>query len=195
MNVYDFDKTIYRATAPWILAPLPKAVSRAARALPGTLAKALAFRQGNCSREQFKERFYQFLRFVPEAAQEAERFWDRHLIGIELWYRAQQSNTDVIISASPDFLIGAACRRLGVRSRFAGGRAYRTAVGTELPGRRKSAALPDAYGAAEVELFYSDSCSDAPLAALAQEAFLVRRGQVLPWLGKGKKRSGKHEEK
>ena len=73
MNVYDFDKTIYRGDSTvdfWrhCLRRYPGA----ARALPGTLAKALAFRQGNCSREQFKERFYQFLRFVPEAAQEAE---------------------------------------------------------------------------------------------------------------------------
>lgn len=145
MNVYDFDKTIYRGDSTvdfW--RPLPKAVSRGCPGAAGTLAKALAFRQGNCSREQFKERFYQFLRFVPEAAQEAERFWDRHLIGIELWYRAQQSNTDVIISASPDFLIGAGLPPPGrALSRFAGGRAYRTAVGTELPGRRKSAALPE----------------------------------------------------
>ena len=110
MNVYDFDKTIYRGDS---TVHCLRRYPGAARALPGTLAKALAFRQGNCSREQFKERFYQFLRFVPEAAQEAERFWDRHLIGIEPWYRSQQSNTDVIISASPDFLIGAACRRLG----------------------------------------------------------------------------------
>ena len=75
MNVYDFDKTIYRGDSTvdfWrhCLRRYPGA----ARALPGTLAKALAFRQGRCSREQFKERFYQFLRFVPEAAQEAERF-------------------------------------------------------------------------------------------------------------------------
>ena len=67
MNVYDFDKTIYRGDSTvdfWrhCLRRYPGA----ARALPGTLAKALAFRQGNCSREQFKERFYQFLRFVPE---------------------------------------------------------------------------------------------------------------------------------
>lgn len=125
MNVYDFDKTIYRGDSTVdFLAPLPKGGIPGLPGAAGTLAKALAFRQGNCSREQFKERFYQFLRFVPEAAQEAERFWDRHLIGIEPWYRAQQSNTDVIISASPDFLIGAACRRPGrALSRFAGGRA------------------------------------------------------------------------
>ena len=164
----------------------------AARALPGTLAKALAFRQGNCSREQFKERFYQFLRFVPEAAQEAERFWDRHLIGIELWYRAQQSNTDVIISASPDFLIGAACRRLGVRF-LASPVDARTGqlLGPNCRGEEKVRRFRSAYGAAEVERFYSDSCSDAPLAALAQEAFLVRRGQVLPWLWQGKEKERK----
>ena len=142
MNVYDFDKTIYRGDSTvdfWrhCLRRYPGA----ARALPGTLAKALAFRQGNCSREQFKERFYQFLRFVPEAAQEAERFWDRHLIGIE---------PGTAIEYGRDyFRFAGFFDRRGLPppgralSRFAGGRAYRTAVGTELPGRRKSAALPE----------------------------------------------------
>ena len=51
MNVYDFDKTIYRGDSTvdfWrhCLRRYPGA----ARALPGTLAKALAFRQGRCSR-------------------------------------------------------------------------------------------------------------------------------------------------
>ncbi len=132
------------ATAPWILAPLPKAVSRAARALPGTLAKALAFRQGNCSREQFKERFYQFLRFVPEAAQEAGT-----LLGPpSYWYRAVVPGTAIEYGRDYFRFAGFFDRR-GLPppgralSRFAGGRAYRTAVGTELPGRRKSAALPE----------------------------------------------------
>ena len=129
---------------------------------------------------------------VRQAAQEAERFWDRHLIGIEPWYRAQQSNTDVIISASPDFLIGAACRRLGVRF-LASPVDARTGqlLGPNCRGEEKVRRFRSAYGAAEVERFYSDSCSDAPLAALAQEAFLVRRGQVLPWLWQGKEKERK----
>lgn len=183
MNVYDFDKTIYRGDSTvdfWrhCLKRYPKAVL----ALPGTLAGALAFRRGRCSREQFKERFYQFLRFVPDTEREAERFWDRNLSGIEPWYRAQQSDTDVIISASPDFLIGAACRRLGVRFLASPVDAHTgQLLGPNCRGEEKVRRFRDAYGAVEVERFYSDSRSDAPLAALAQEAFLVCRGQVLPW--------------
>ena len=193
MNVYDFDKTIYRGDSTvdfWrhCLRRYPGA----ARALPGTLAKALAFRQGNCSREQFKERFYQFLRFVPEAAQEAERFWDRHLIGIELWYRAQQSNTDVIISASPDFLIGAACRRLGVRrwTRVPDSCWDRTA------GEKKKCG---ASGALTARRRWNGSI---PTPVLTRLWLLWRRrhfscvgDRFCLGFGKGKKRSGKHEEK
>ena len=131
MNVYDFDKTIYRGDSTvdfWrhCLRRYPGA----ARALPGTLAKALAFRQGNCSREQFKERFYQFLR--PPS----------------YWYRAVVPGTAIEYGRDYFRFAGFFDRR-GLPppgralSRFAGGRAYRTAVGTELPGRRKSAALPE----------------------------------------------------
>ena len=158
MNVYDFDKTIYRGDSTvdfwrYCLKRYPKAVL----ALPGTLAGALAFRRGRCSREQFKERFYQFLRFVPDTEREAERF-------------------------SPDFLIGAACRRLGVRFLASPVDAHTgQLLGPNCRGEEKVRRFRDAYGAVEVERFYSDSRSDAPLAALAQEAFLVCRGQVLPW--------------
>ena len=87
---------------------------------------------------------------------------------------------------------GAACRRLGVRF-LASPVDARTGqlLGPNCRGEEKVRRFRSAYGAAEVERFYSDSCSDAPLAALAQEAFLVRRGQVLPWLWQGKEKERK----
>ena len=43
--------------------------------------------------------------------------------------------------------------------------------------RRFRETFPEAH----IDRFYSDSLSDAPMAALADEAFLVRKGKCVPW--------------
>lgn len=145
MNVYDFDKTIYRGDSTvdfWrhCLRRYPGA----ARCCRARWQRQLAFRQGRCSREQFKERFYQFLRFVPGGGAGSGT-----LLGPpSYWYRAVVPGTAIEYGRDYFRFAGFFDRR-GLPppgcalSRFAGGRAYRTAVGTELPGRRKSAALPE----------------------------------------------------
>ena len=113
---------------------------------------------------------------------EVNAFWDGHLQRIYPWYLAQRRDDDVIISASPDFLIGEACRRLGVRwiasrvdprsGRFEGLNCW----GEEKPRR-----FEQEYHSAEIEEFYSDSLSDAPMMALAERAYVTTRGRVEPW--------------
>jgi phosphoserine phosphatase len=39
----------------------------------------------------------------------------------------------------------------------------------------------EAHGEARIEEFYSDSRSDAPLAALAKRAYFIRNGRPEPW--------------
>ena len=43
--------------------------------------------------------------------------------------------------------------------------------------RRFRAEYPDAV----IDNFYSDSFADAPLAEIAQKAFMVKKDQILPW--------------
>ena len=43
-----------------------------------------------------------------------ERYWDKYVNRISAWYLAQKRSDDLIISASPDCIIGPITRRLGV---------------------------------------------------------------------------------
>ena len=116
MNAYDFDKTIYpgdSATHFWLfcLKRRPLTIVSALRAFP-PLAAGLA---GKLSRGEVKQALYSCLRLIPDVRAEAAAFWDSHIDRIYPWYLERKRDDDLIISASPDFLIGEACRRLGVR--------------------------------------------------------------------------------
>lgn len=185
MNVYDFDGTIYPGDSTldfwrFCLRRHPAALL----ALPGAVVSGAMFRAGLCSREQFKERFYRFLRRVPDAAGEAQAFWRQHLSKIYPWYLERRREDDLIISASPEFLIRPACELLGVRA-IASQVSPETGalLGPNCRGEEKTVRLGQEYPGQMVEEFFSDSQSDAPLARLAQRAFLVKHGAIQPWPG------------
>ena len=181
MNAYDFDKTIYpgdSATHFWwyVVRRHPAAAASALRALP-PLGRALT---GRLERGEVKQALYSCLRFLPDPAAEAARFWDEHIGRIYPWYLERRRDDDLIISASPAFLIGEACRRLGVRWMAtpmdpADGKL----LGTNCRGAEKVRRFHEAFGDASVEEFYSDSLSDRPMMELAERGYLVKKGTVV----------------
>ena len=185
MNLYDFDHTIYPGDSTldfWRFCLLRH--PGALLSLPGAVLYGGLFRLGLCSRETFKGRFYRFLRHVPNAEREAEAFWDRNLSRIYPWYLERRRGDDLILSASPEFLIRPACRRLGVEGIATQVSPETGALrGPTRRGEEKAVRLRRARPEALVEEFYSDSLSDTPLARLALRAYLVKAGQPQPWPG------------
>ena len=181
MNAYDFDKTIYpadSATHFWrfCVRRHPAAAPLAARAALPAL-KALT---GRLSRGELKQSLYAILARIPDPLAEAEEFWDSHIRLIYPWYLERKRDDDLIISASPDFLISAACRRLGIRS-VATGMDPRTGRLTtpNCRGEEKVRRYRELFGDEPVEEFYSDSMSDLPMMELAARGYLVKNGTVL----------------
>lgn len=183
MNVYDFDHTIYAGDSTldfwcFCLRCRPSALL----ALPGALLSGGLFKAGLCSREAFKEQFYRFLRYVPDTEGLVDRFWRENLLRIYPWYLEQKREDDLIISASPEFLILPVCALLGVRG-IASPVSPETGalLGPNCRGEEKVIRLRRACPDTPVEEFYSDSSSDIPLARLARSAWLVRGGTPAPW--------------
>lgn len=183
MNVYDFDHTIYPGDSTldfwrFCFRRRPTALC----ALPGAVVSGALFKAGLRTREQFKARFYRFLRHVPHAEREVSAFWADNLSRIYPWYLARKREDDIIISASPEFLILPACRLLGVRA-IASPVSLETGdlLGPNCRGAEKTVRLDREYPGALVEEFYSDSPSDLPLARRARQAFLVKGGVPAPW--------------
>ncbi len=181
MNVYDFDKTIYPrdSTAQfymWCLRTYPKC-----RRTLGHTAWAF-FLMGTRlrSKTRCKEIFYRFLRHVP--AEAPARFWRENIGRIRPWYLAQRREDDLVISASPEFLLRPAAEALGFG--LIASRVDPTTGkydGENCRGAEKVRRFREAYGGAAVDGFWSDSRSDSPMAALAEHAHLVRGDIISDW--------------
>ena len=106
VNVYDWDKTIFPvdstvAFVRWCLRRHPGVI----RALLGTLLLLPGYRLGKVRKTAIKERMYGVLRRAPDVDAELEAFWAQNFARVNPWYLAQRRPDDIIISASPEFLV------------------------------------------------------------------------------------------
>ena len=183
VNVYDWDKTIFPvdstvAFVRWCLRRHPGVIwplLRALALLPG-------YWLGKISKTAVKERMYGFLRRVPDVDAELEAFWAKNFPRVNAWYLAQQRPDDIIISASPEFLVRIPAQKLGVRllASRVDKHTGRT-DGENCHGAEKVRRLHEAYPEVQIAEFYSDSRSDSPLAELAEHAYLVHGQERTPW--------------
>ncbi len=181
MNVYDFDKTIYPrdSTAQfylWCLRRYPAAWLT----LPCTIWAFTCLGLKIKPKTRCKQIFYHFLRHVPAAA--PETFWREHIGDVCPWYLAQQRPDDLVISASPEFLLRPVSNALGF-ALMASPVDQDTGVyqGENCHGQEKVRRYRQRYGDTPIEGFWSDSRSDDPLARLAKRAWLVKKDKMTPW--------------
>ncbi len=195
MNVYDFDKTIYNGDCSidfylYCLSRCFAIVSCLPSQLCGIVMKLL----GKCDTKTMKEKFFCFLPKMPDAENVIKSFWSIHRKKIKRFYLAQRQESDVIISASPEFLLTPICRELGIPSPIATEMDINTGkiLGRNCKGEEKVRRFCEHYPNGVVEKFYSDSVSDAPMAEIAQEAFLVCGDRINPW---PRKDESQHDKK
>lgn len=149
--------------------------------LPYTVWSFLLYVLGKLDKTRFKERMYRFLKYVPIGAEEC--FWDEHIEKIKPWYREQHREDDVVISASPEFLVKPACERLGIKTVMATkvDRSSGKTDGLNCHDTEKVRRLYEWDKDAKINEFYSDSFADEPLAELADRAFMVRGDKRIKW--------------
>lgn len=183
MNVYDFDETIYDGDSSidfykFNLRRDPKLVKywwKQARAFSRYQLKKI-------SKTEMKTIFYQYFQKIDDMDVRVKEFWELNEHKIKPWYLAQKDASDVIISASPYFLLEPICKKLEV-SLIASivdpktGRNLRE----NCYGDEKVLRFKEHYDLKDIDSFYSDSYSDDPLAQYAQNSFLVKGDELLPW--------------
>ena len=186
MNVFDFDKTIFCGDSTvkfykYSLVRYPK-VWFHVPSMVCAFAKYYILKKG--TKTQCKEKFYRFLAAIPDVDKAVDDFWSKNVDGIFNWYKQVHSETDVVISASPEFLLEGICEKLGVEKMMASKVDKKTGkyVGENCHGEEKVRRFYEAYPDGVIDSFYSDSVSDAPLAKLSKEAFVIDpKGNVLEW--------------
>lgn len=183
MNVFDFDGTIYAgdSTVDFFLYAL-KQKPTILRYVPKQVWGFLLYGLKRISKTELKEYFFSFLSGIY-AEKMSEDFWNQNHHKIYRWYLDQQEPDDIIISASPEFLLKPICQRLGVHHLIASkvdtcsGRFS----GENCRGSEKVRRLEAEYHVTRIDNFYSDSYSDFPLKQIADKAFLIIDGNVRKW--------------
>lgn len=184
MNVYDFDDTILRgdSTALFIrycFTRYPKVWLN----LPGLAVNALLFVLKIRPKQEFKQRMFSMFARVDDMDAAVRDFWQKHFDRVKPFYSRTRRPDDVVISASPEFLVRPACERLGINCVMASPVDMYTGIyhGLNCHGAEKVRRYRERFGDTPINDFYSDSHSDDPLASIAARAFLVRGDELLPW--------------
>lgn len=183
MNVYDFDKTIFSgdSTQQFLLFCFRRHPSLV-RYLPRQGWAVLRYCCKRITKTQMKEIIYSCFRGISDIQGEVAAFWKKNQNKIKPWYHKQKQPSDVIISASPQFLLQPICEHLGVTllaslvDPFTG-----KTQGKNCYGEEKTKRFVTMFPGAVVEQFYSDSRSDLPMARLAKQAFLVDADTITAW--------------
>ncbi len=183
MNVYDFDETIYSgdSTRDFYFYSIKKH-PLLLRFLPKQGWAFLKYMFGIINKTKFKEQFYIFLSGIEDIDNEVSCFWDKNIAKIKSWYLDVKRDDDVIISASPEFLLRPVSEKLSftlMASRV--DRKSGLTDGKNCYGEEKVKRFYEVYEDGKIEKFYSDSLSDTPLAEISEKAYIVKENELVPW--------------
>lgn len=175
MNVYDFDGTIYEGDSSidfyfFCLKKYPHIIAY----LPTQAFWFMLMLLHLCSKERAKSAFFRFVGGLPDVKQVVHKFWLEHRKKVRTWYYKQCSEDDVIISASPDFLLRPLSKELKVDLIATNVDSETGSImGNNCYGKEKVRRFREVYPDARVEQFYTDSLSDMPMANIADQYFIV----------------------
>lgn len=181
MNGYDFDKTIYDGDSfvhffKWTVLKKPFL----ALLLPFQLVVALLFVLRIVGKKQLKQATMFNLKFFKNKEKLLREFWDKHMKNIKQWYLEQKREDDVIISASPEFLVKEACIRLGLKYVYGTNMNIQAQkiIGENCWGKEKVKRFEKEWGEdVTLKTFYSDSLSDMPMMQKAKQGIFVKGNQ------------------
>lgn len=179
MNGYDFDETILKGNSvrrffcycwlrlPYLIIYIP------------VLIAAVIFKRCVTSNAYYNMLTY-FVKLIPNKEKFVRKFWDKNIGKIKQWYYEQKRDDDIIISASPAYLIDEACKRIGVNSIATPVdlRTCKVIGGNHCYGKEKPTFYRERFGDTPLETFYSDSMSDEPMFKLAKRGYLVKGEKI-----------------
>ncbi len=110
---------------------------------------------------------------------EIDLFWDIKISKIKKSYLEK---SDLVISASPDFLVGEACSRLNINSLSSPVNLKTGEYIKNFYGDEKLRQFKKKYSGVKIRKFYSDSKTDIFLAEIAEESYFVKKNKVMRWI-------------
>ncbi len=181
VNLYDFDNTIYKGDSStdfffYSLMRYPSIFKQ----IPKCLLAAIKYKLKIMTKTEMKEVFFSFLPLIDNIDEHVQSFWKTHSCYIKEFYLKKDHSKDIIISASPEFLLQPIIEELKVLD-LIGSRVNKKSgkfQGLNCHGEEKVQRLNKQYSNIEVMRSYSDSKSDIPILKLAKKAYYVKGNKV-----------------
>ena len=183
MNAYDFDGTIYDGDSSvdfykFCLKKNKKILWDIPRLIGGVILYSLKI----IDKTKMKERIFSFVKRIPNLEEYVEEFWKEHKQKIKKWYYDKQESSDVIISASPEFLLKPLEKELNVKviasivnpktGKFEGKNCH---------DYEKIKRYEEQYPKQKINSFYTDSIkADYAMLDYAEEAYLIKKNEIIP---------------
>lgn len=185
MNVYDFDGTIYKrdSTEDFFYFCLKKN-KKIIKYLPAFFKEVVRYSFKFTNKTHMKETFFRFLNEykVGEIDKLVLIFWEEHKNLIFDWYLKRKNNNDIIISASPEFILKPICDELNVNLICSNvDKNNGDYHGLNCYGEEKVKRYREIYKNVAPDEFFSDSISDEPMALISKKAFRTINGKIYDW--------------
>ncbi|MBO5313627.1 MAG: haloacid dehalogenase-like hydrolase [Clostridia bacterium] len=184
MNVFDFDGTIYHGDSSkdfffYCLKHYPRTRSR----IFPIIWYGIGFGLRIVKKKSFKQKLFSIVTKIDDLQGAVLAFWEENKHKIHKWYLEMKQPTDVIISASPEFLLEPICKQLGAECMMATRVDEETGLfhGENCHGQEKVRRFFEKYPDGEIDEFYSDMYCDTPLARLAKRAYIVKGEKLSDW--------------
>jgi HAD superfamily phosphoserine phosphatase-like hydrolase len=180
MNVFDFDNTIYDGES--FVDLFKMMLGRDAsvlRHIPRMISGVTQYKVGSLRLEEGMARYSkyveQYLAKLPDMESIVMEFWDNNIHKIKPFYEDVRSEDDVIVSASPEMVIGEICRRIGIKHYIASQVNPVTGQIVNMCFREnKVKAFRKVYPNVTIDCLYTDSMHDKPLMDISNHVFMVK---------------------
>ena len=185
MNAYDFDETIYdgESSVEFILNYI-KADPKIIKFIPTVLKVFSLYKREKISFDDFTGKYAEQLKSYFEKNSVdldalVKAFWDKREKKIKPFYRTLQREDDVIVTASPEFMMREICDRIGLKNLVSTDFDVKT-------GEVKSACFREgkiqcfrrSFPQGVIDDFYTDSMNDRFLFPFAKRVFWVKKNEI-----------------
>lgn len=185
MNIYDFDNTIFAgdSSVKFIKYSFCHHPLMVTWSFIKGLKECIKYLFKKSDFGYIKSELFSFVKNIDNLDEYMNDYVIKHQKNIKKFYLEQQEDTDVVISASFEFIVKPFCDALGIKNVIA--TKYDTKkgyiVGKNCKGKEKIVRFNKIYKNPLVKEAYSDSLSDIPMFEIADKAFLVKKDKIIAY--------------
>lgn len=182
VNLYDFDGTIYKGHSSidffmFTLCKYPRIIKYA----PRNIVDLYRIKYHLLNLQYSRVNYCKFLQDITDIDLLIEEFWNFNKKNIKNWYIDVHDCSDIVVTASPRFLVEPICDELGIRNLVA---SEINKITGEVDGcfcfnGQKIEKFRQMFPDVEVDSCYTDNVvHDAPLLSLAKNIYRVKGNKV-----------------